>query len=246
MSAVCQVCGEGFEDKRKIVGCLNCETLHHEECWDYTGKCSLMACGSRNCVEHISKDAVLSLPNTNLEKIEKDIKSDIINNSILTITTIICNLATTVYSWFNFSNLKKLVLYPFLAFLPEFISKNYIDKESGWFKYSNRCACLIEIVMLCLLMKFLAIFGIFQVNHYEMRYSTYVYPIGGVISFFFVPFLSVNVSLFLLGGFKPLSVTVFYKIMSCNPISLYLKEQYDKVVQSRIEQQKLHKELCAL
>ncbi len=38
----CQVCGEGLSER--VVHCLACRTPHHEECWRYTGVCSIYAC----------------------------------------------------------------------------------------------------------------------------------------------------------------------------------------------------------
>ncbi len=44
---VCPVCGEPIE--RKFVTCMRCYTLHHRECWQYTGACATFGCGSREC-----------------------------------------------------------------------------------------------------------------------------------------------------------------------------------------------------
>lgn len=43
---VCPVCGEAREDA-VVVGCATCQTLHHEDCWSYTGSCATFGCGSR-------------------------------------------------------------------------------------------------------------------------------------------------------------------------------------------------------
>ncbi|MBI4441621.1 hypothetical protein HY639_05615, partial [Candidatus Woesearchaeota archaeon] len=40
----CNVCGQGIEDR--IVHCCACDTIHHQECFDYTGNCSVYGCGS--------------------------------------------------------------------------------------------------------------------------------------------------------------------------------------------------------
>jgi len=39
----CQVCGEQIQDD--LVFCRRCKTPHHRECWQYTGMCSVFACG---------------------------------------------------------------------------------------------------------------------------------------------------------------------------------------------------------
>jgi hypothetical protein len=41
--AVCMVCGESIADGR--VQCRRCHTPHHQECWEYLGKCSTYGCG---------------------------------------------------------------------------------------------------------------------------------------------------------------------------------------------------------
>ena len=41
--AVCQVCGVEIRAAPKL--CPRCETPHHADCWEYTGKCSTYACG---------------------------------------------------------------------------------------------------------------------------------------------------------------------------------------------------------
>lgn len=38
----CQVCGEPITED--MVFCRSCETPHHRECWDYTGRCSIYGC----------------------------------------------------------------------------------------------------------------------------------------------------------------------------------------------------------
>lgn len=40
---VCRVCGE--EILEDLVFCRRCKTPHHRECWQYTGACSVFACG---------------------------------------------------------------------------------------------------------------------------------------------------------------------------------------------------------
>lgn len=42
--ATCRVCGEVV--MARAVGCVACETVHHQECWDYSGTCATYACGS--------------------------------------------------------------------------------------------------------------------------------------------------------------------------------------------------------
>lgn len=45
----CQVCGAPLTDDR-IVRCARCSTPHHEQCWDYTRKCSTFGCPGTRCV----------------------------------------------------------------------------------------------------------------------------------------------------------------------------------------------------
>lgn len=40
---LCLVCGTALKDS--VVHCTKCRTPHHEECWQYAGKCSTFACG---------------------------------------------------------------------------------------------------------------------------------------------------------------------------------------------------------
>lgn len=42
--AKCLVCGELA--KLDLVHCVSCKTIHHRECFDYVGTCSIFACGS--------------------------------------------------------------------------------------------------------------------------------------------------------------------------------------------------------
>ena len=46
-NACCMVCGQSIESAP--VTCVNCQTAHHSECWEYLGKCSTFACGSVEC-----------------------------------------------------------------------------------------------------------------------------------------------------------------------------------------------------
>jgi len=39
----CEVCGEGFADRPAVV-CRDCGTLHHGDCWQYNGGCSVYGC----------------------------------------------------------------------------------------------------------------------------------------------------------------------------------------------------------
>lgn len=43
-SGRCPVC-RTQEVRRSIVWCARCLTPHHEDCWRYTGKCAVFACG---------------------------------------------------------------------------------------------------------------------------------------------------------------------------------------------------------
>jgi len=42
-SAVCQVCGDGVAVD--AVFCRSCKTPHHQDCWEYYGRCSTYGCG---------------------------------------------------------------------------------------------------------------------------------------------------------------------------------------------------------
>lgn len=44
-AGLCMVCGDELAGEDASVRCDVCETLHHEECWDYVGKCTTYACG---------------------------------------------------------------------------------------------------------------------------------------------------------------------------------------------------------
>ena len=48
----CPVCGEPIESR--LVICVDCKTPHHQECWEYNGRCATFACGQ----EVFSKPAV--------------------------------------------------------------------------------------------------------------------------------------------------------------------------------------------
>ncbi|MGE0755860.1 MAG: RING finger protein [Pirellulaceae bacterium] len=45
---VCKICGDTIE--HEMVYCRRCKTPHHEECWNYTGVCSVFGC--RETVYH--------------------------------------------------------------------------------------------------------------------------------------------------------------------------------------------------
>lgn len=42
----CQVCGTSM-GQPPVVYCVRCRTPHHEECWEYAGRCSTFACQER-------------------------------------------------------------------------------------------------------------------------------------------------------------------------------------------------------
>jgi len=42
-SAMCQVCGDSIESDMII--CRRCKTPHHQDCWNYFGRCSTYGCG---------------------------------------------------------------------------------------------------------------------------------------------------------------------------------------------------------
>jgi len=44
----CPVCGTRMEDL--AVRCEACRTPHHQECWEYAGKCSTFGCAGRRFV----------------------------------------------------------------------------------------------------------------------------------------------------------------------------------------------------
>ena len=46
----CRVCGEAFGEI-PIVACRLCGTIHHEDCWDYTGQCSIYGCGATRSIK---------------------------------------------------------------------------------------------------------------------------------------------------------------------------------------------------
>ena len=39
----CPICGESIE--RQLVTCVSCKTPHHQDCWEYNGRCATFACG---------------------------------------------------------------------------------------------------------------------------------------------------------------------------------------------------------
>ena len=43
---MCQVCGDAI--KNDVVFCRSCKTPHHQDCWQYYGKCSTFGCGQRS------------------------------------------------------------------------------------------------------------------------------------------------------------------------------------------------------
>lgn len=43
-AGVCPVCGTALANP---VTCDSCRTPHHRECWDYSGRCAIFACGAR-------------------------------------------------------------------------------------------------------------------------------------------------------------------------------------------------------
>ncbi|MBI4869982.1 MAG: hypothetical protein HY814_00260 [Candidatus Riflebacteria bacterium] len=45
----CRVCGERLGPL--VVACATCSTLHHPDCWQYTGRCSIYACGGTRSIE---------------------------------------------------------------------------------------------------------------------------------------------------------------------------------------------------
>lgn len=44
-AGLCMVCGDELDEGEVSVRCDVCETPHHEECWEYVGKCTTYACG---------------------------------------------------------------------------------------------------------------------------------------------------------------------------------------------------------
>lgn|GEM_PF-4355945 len=45
----CPVCGEGVHPP--AVRCRSCGTAHHEECWNYNGRCAVYGCNSRSAYQ---------------------------------------------------------------------------------------------------------------------------------------------------------------------------------------------------
>jgi len=43
---VCQICGSKIAPDAKVV-CRRCGTPHHEDCWEFNGRCSTYACGEK-------------------------------------------------------------------------------------------------------------------------------------------------------------------------------------------------------
>ena len=46
-NAKCPICGAGLREGRVL--CLKCKTVHHRECWEWNGGCSMFACGEQRC-----------------------------------------------------------------------------------------------------------------------------------------------------------------------------------------------------
>lgn len=44
----CQICGAALDGR--LVRCARCSTLHHRDCWQYTGACSTYGCGETTFV----------------------------------------------------------------------------------------------------------------------------------------------------------------------------------------------------
>jgi hypothetical protein len=47
--ATCRICGEVVLSR--AVSCRDCETMHHQECWEFNERCSLYACGGRDYLQ---------------------------------------------------------------------------------------------------------------------------------------------------------------------------------------------------
>ena len=52
---ICQVCGEEVTDDQNIVHCSYCRTPHHEDCWEYNGRCTIYGCRSTQCTRPAKK-----------------------------------------------------------------------------------------------------------------------------------------------------------------------------------------------
>ncbi len=48
----CRVCGEAFGEI-PLVACRLCGTIHHEDCWDYAGQCSIYGCGATRSMKEV-------------------------------------------------------------------------------------------------------------------------------------------------------------------------------------------------
>jgi hypothetical protein len=44
--AVCPICGSKIAPEAKVI-CRRCGTPHHEDCWEFNGRCSTYACGEK-------------------------------------------------------------------------------------------------------------------------------------------------------------------------------------------------------
>jgi hypothetical protein len=44
--AVCKVCGSTIEERKVL--CRRCYTPHHRDCWTFSGKCAVYACGEKH------------------------------------------------------------------------------------------------------------------------------------------------------------------------------------------------------
>ena len=48
----CRVCGEAFGEI-PIIACRLCGTIHHEDCWNYSGQCSVYGCGATRSMKEV-------------------------------------------------------------------------------------------------------------------------------------------------------------------------------------------------
>jgi hypothetical protein len=44
--AVCPICSTKIAPEALVV-CRRCETPHHQDCWEFNGRCSTYACGEK-------------------------------------------------------------------------------------------------------------------------------------------------------------------------------------------------------
>ena len=49
--ALCPYCKESISEQDKAVSCRECRTIHHQDCWNETDRCSVFGCGNKTELE---------------------------------------------------------------------------------------------------------------------------------------------------------------------------------------------------